>query len=63
MTIKGIVGYAGYLKMKNPNIEHVYAIDNRGGLWHEYNRTVKHNSVEGNVIFKDTLEREGLLII
>lgn len=47
----------------NPSIEHVYAVDNRGGLAGWTARIMKKNTIEGNVAFKDMCEREGLQII
>lgn len=54
---------ASWLKIKYPNVDHVYAIDNKKGLAYEYKMAIKRNSVEGNVVFKDMLETEGLLIV
>lgn len=63
LSVKDIIGHAAWLKYKNPTVEHVYAIDNRGGLGYECMITMKRNTIEGNVIFKDMLERDGLMII
>lgn len=63
ISIKNIACHAAWLRLKNPTIKHVYAIDMRPGLANDYKRTIKKNSIEGNVIFKDMLETEGLLII
>lgn len=49
--------------MKNPDVEHVYAIDNRYGLRRDYKESMKQNSIESHYIFKDILEREGMLVI
>lgn len=51
------------LAYHNPSIEHVYAVDNRGGLAGWTARIMKKNTIEGNVAFKDMCEREGLQII
>lgn len=61
-TIQTIRREASILKMYNPSIEHVYAIDNRRGLKREYMESMKKNSIESHAIFKDTLEREGLKV-
>lgn len=63
ISIDKLRQYAYWLKMKNQRIEHVYAIDSRYGLYHEYKHTKRINTFVGNLTFKDTLEREGLLII
>lgn len=39
----------------------VYVIDNRRGLCREYRDACKINSMEGWAMFKDILEREGVL--
>lgn len=62
-SIKNIIYDAMWLKMKNPTIEHVYAIDDRGGLMYDYRDAIKRNSIEGFVIFKNILEREGIMVI
>lgn len=53
---------ATMMKVRYPNIEHVYAMDNRRGLCGDYMNAFKKNSVESWAIFKDILEREGLKV-
>lgn len=62
VSIATILGEARQLRMKNPDVEHVYAIDNRYGLRRDYRESMKQNSIESHYIFKDILEREGMLI-
>lgn len=62
-SIRRIMNEAELLRMKNPDVEHVYAIDNRYGLRRDYRESIKQNSIESHYIFKDILEREGLKII
>jgi hypothetical protein len=54
---------ANIMRMENPSIQHVYAVDNRHGLKREYVESIKRNTIESCAIFKDTLEREGLKVI
>lgn len=63
VSINTILGEARRLRMKNPSIEHVYAIDNRYGLRRDYKESMKQNSIESHYIFKDILEREGMRVI
>lgn len=63
LTISNLRTKAAWMKYKNPCIDHVYAIDDRGGLLWDYKNTVRQNSVESNVIFKCMLEEDGLLIM
>lgn len=63
VSIRRIMSEADLLRMKNPDIEHVYAIDNRYGLRRDYRESIKQNSIESHYIFKDILEREGLKVI
>lgn len=63
ISITNIAYQATMMRIKNPAIEHVYAIDNRHGLRQDYIESIKKNSIESCAIFKDILEREGLQII
>jgi hypothetical protein len=62
LSIGNLKRRAALMVMQNPGIEHVYAVDNRYGLKYEYIQSYKINSIESCAIFKDTLEREGLLV-
>lgn len=62
VSIWSIRYWANILRMENPSVEHVYAVDNRFGLRREYTESIKRNSIESCAIFKDTLEREGLKV-
>ena len=63
LSIRHIINDALWLQMKNPTIEHVYAIDDRNWLLWDYREAITKKSVESFSIFKNMLEREGLLII
>ena len=63
VSISSILEEARRLRMRNPDVDHVYAIDNRYGLRRDYKESVKQNSIESHYIFKDILEREGMVII
>ena len=63
ISIKNIMYFSGWLQIKNPSIEHVYAIDNRKGLFGDYKEALEQNSIESFAIFKDILEREGIQVI
>jgi len=63
VSVKTMQDEARRLRIRNPSVERVYAIDNRYGLRQEYRDSMKQNSIESHYIFKDTLEREGLLIL
>lgn len=49
----------------NPDIEFVYAVDNRAGLRREYMEAIKDtkNPIESALSFKDMIENEGIRII
>lgn len=51
---------ASMMRMKYPNIERVFVIDNGRGLARDYANALKTNTIESHAIFKDILEREGL---
>lgn len=59
VSINTILGEARRLRMKNPSIEHVYAIDNRYGLRRDYKESMKQNSIESHYIFKDIFRKRG----
>ncbi len=63
ISIYNIMYQARMLKAKCPSIEHVYAIDNRRGLRREYLDSIRLHSIESCMIFKDILEREGLMVL
>lgn len=63
VSISNIVYQANMLRIKNPTVEHVYAVDNRRGLRRDYVESYKKNTIESCAIFKDILEREGIMII
>lgn len=62
VSIRTMKNEAEVLKIKNPSIEHVYAVDNRRGLKKDFEESIRQNSIESCAIFKDIIEREGLLI-
>lgn len=49
VSISTILGEARRLRMRNPDIEHVYAIDNRYGLRRDYRESMKRNSMATSV--------------
>ena len=53
---------ASVMRMRYPGIKRVFAIDNRPGLRRSYMDTIKKNSIESCVIFRDLLERSGIEI-
>lgn len=63
VSIKNIRYQAVMMRVRNPSIEHVYAIDYRPGLKYDYIESYKKNTIESCAIFKDILEREGIKII
>lgn len=60
--ISEIYRISARMKVRNPSIKTIFAIDNRRGLRKDYMEAFKANSIEGWAMFKDILEREGLLI-
>ena len=50
------------MKIRYPGIERVFAVDDRPGLYRCYMDTIKKNSIESCVIFRDMLERSGIEI-
>lgn len=50
------------LRANHPSVSKVYIITNRRGLRRDYMNSIRENSIESHIIFKDILEREGMLI-
>lgn len=63
ISIKEIKYQAYLLKMRNPSVSMVFAIDNRYALKKDYINSYKENSIESCAIFKDLLEREGIRVL
>ena len=58
-SINNIRYAAQLMRIHNPSIQHVYALDNRYGLRRDYMESIKKNTIESCAIFKDILERDG----
>lgn len=50
---------ASLLKSRNPEIEHIFVIDNRKGLRKDYRETKEELTVESGLRFYQTLEKYG----
>lgn len=59
ISITNIWKMAAWLRASNPSIKQVFAMDDRRGLKREYMDSLRLNSIESHMIFKDILEREG----
>lgn len=58
-----IKAQAGMMRMDNPTIEEVYLVKSGPDIAADYRKADKRKSVEGNVIFKVTLEQYGAKIL
>lgn len=63
ISIRQLIGTAEWMRENNSAIEHVYAVDDRYGLYHEYRDAVQHKTIDRLVLFKTMLEKEGLMIL
>lgn len=63
ISIRNIAYTATLMKVKNPSIQRVFAIDNRKNLRRDYQESIKKNTIESCYIFKDILETEGLEVV
>lgn len=63
ISVLSIRHRAEMMKVFNPTIKHVWAIDNRPGLKRDFTYTIKRHNIESGVEFKDILEREGIKIL
>lgn len=62
ITITNIVYQASMLKMRNPSVETVYAIDNYYGLRNDCRASMYRSTIENCAIFKNILETQGIRI-
>ena len=60
ITITNIVYQASMLKMRNPSVETVYAIDNYHGLRNDFKASMYRSTIENCAIFKNILETQGI---
>lgn len=58
--ITNIVYQASMLKMRNPSVETVYAIDNYHGLRNDFKASMYRSTIENCAIFKNILETQGI---
>lgn len=63
ITVFNIRYEAEMMRIRNPSIERVYVMDNRRGLSRDFMDSIKKNTIESCAIFKDILEREGILVL
>lgn len=62
ITINNMVFTADVLKIRNPAVKEVYAIDNYKGLRAEYQHAVFKNTIDIWQEFKNTLITQGIKI-
>lgn len=62
-TVSYVKKMARWMVAKMPSIREVYMMDNRRNLASEYKETLKKNSMESFVIFRDTVQFEGVRIL
>ena len=62
-STKYLKAQAGLMRCHYPTIEHVYMVDADYEWYQAYRKLIKHNSLEANVVFKCTLERDGIMVV
>lgn len=63
MDVKGLKGAAEIMCSINPSIKTVYMVDNRSHLLDEYYASHNAKIFEPCMIFRDTLERDGIVVL
>lgn len=63
MTIMSLKYEAAMLRMDYPNIVRVYAVDVSPSLYRSYMETIRKDSMEVCVSFRDMLMRQGVEVI
>lgn len=56
------IQYRALMMRKNPEVKAVYMMSNRPGLRRDFLESQRKNSIESCAIFRDLLERKGILI-
>lgn len=57
------IQYRAMIMRKNPEIKAIYLMDNKPGLRRDFLDSQKRKSMEACAVFKDLLERHGILIV
>lgn len=60
ITINNLVYWAAMLRLHNPSVESVYAIDNYRGLRNDCRASMYKSTIENCAIFKNILETQGI---
>ena len=63
MIIMSLKYEAAMLRMDYPNIGHVYAVDASPSLYRNYMETIRKDSMEVCISFRDMLMRQGVEVI
>ena len=63
MDVKGLKGAAVFLCSSKPSFDGFFAVDNRPHLLDEYYASHNAKVIEPCMIFRDTLERDGIVLI
>ncbi len=62
ISISNVIHRAFMLKVRNPSVESVYAIDNYRGLRDDCKASMYKSTIENCAIFKNILETQGIRI-
>lgn len=62
ISISNVIHRAFMLKVRNPSVESVYAIDNYRGLCDDCKASMYKSTIENCAIFKNILETQGIRI-
>ena len=62
ISISNVIHRAFMLKVRNPSVESVYAIDNYRGLRDDCKASMYKSTIENCAIFKNILETQGIQI-
>jgi hypothetical protein len=60
ITINNLVYWASMLRLHNPSVESVYAIDNYHGLRNDCRASMYRSTIENCAIFKNILETQDI---
>ena len=59
ISIRTLKYEATLMRAQYPSVTRVFAVDDRPGLNRDYRTSIKKNTIESCLVFRDILEREG----
>lgn len=62
ISIKNVIRIANWMRDRTPESVRVYAVDNRPGLYKEFQETIRSGDFTKQIEFADLVSREGIQV-